>query len=115
MGKAYSIMKNVVDLEENGFYKQLWAVKAPSKVVALTWIIALNSVLTRENLRRRGISLANNDVTCVRKWKNLMRICFSHVISLLRYGNAAYICAILNLQCNHKFNYLYMIGQITSR
>nr|XP_033512018.1 probable membrane-associated 30 kDa protein, chloroplastic [Nicotiana tomentosiformis] len=38
-------------------WKQIWRVRAPTKVLCFTWLVARETVLTQDNLIRRGIQL----------------------------------------------------------
>lgn len=43
----------------------IWKIKLPHKVACSTWLLAKESVLTHENLMKRGLSLASN---CCLMW-----------------------------------------------
>ncbi|XP_042986159.1 uncharacterized protein LOC122314694 [Carya illinoinensis] len=45
-------------------WKNIWKVKVPFKVAFFCWVVSLGKVLTTENLRRRGMYIANCCVMC---------------------------------------------------
>ncbi|KAF5463697.1 hypothetical protein F2P56_013842 [Juglans regia] len=47
-------------------WKSIWKVKVPSKVAFFRWVASLGKVLTTENLRRRGLFIADWCVLCKR-------------------------------------------------
>lgn len=60
--RAYELLHGITDSQSSDFFKQLWELKAPSKVKALVWRITLSRIPTRADLKRRGI-LGLSDVT----------------------------------------------------
>lgn len=66
----YSVSSAYKDLNREGSqlslwpWKHIWKVKVPYKVACFTWLVIRESVLTRDNLRKRGIPIVSRCYLC---------------------------------------------------
>ncbi|XP_057418658.1 uncharacterized protein LOC130712859 [Lotus japonicus] len=61
---AYLLLQGEVSEPDNQCFRKLWAVKAPSNVLALAWKVFLNRIQSKVNLSRRGILLDPSQILC---------------------------------------------------
>lgn len=59
------ILRNNWSAENRAAFKQVWKSPAPSKVVALSWKLLLDRILTRINLSRRHAIPQEVSLRCV--------------------------------------------------
>lgn len=52
---CYEVLLGPNLIEDHGFFKLLWSVAAPSKVLAFSWRVALDRIQTKHNLKKRGV------------------------------------------------------------
>ena len=65
--EGYETLQQQSNNEESDFFKNLWSIPAPSKVLTFTWKVVLDRVQTKtkEALKKRRIVMENNDYMCM--------------------------------------------------
>lgn len=53
-----------IQREDDGIYKCIWSVRAPSKALAYTWRIMQDRIQSRGNLLRRNIAVLEGNYNC---------------------------------------------------
>lgn len=61
---AYLLSLMTGQLVDQWPWKYIWRVKAPIMVVCFSWLVARDSCLTQENLKRRGLQLCSRCLMC---------------------------------------------------
>ena len=59
--EVYETLQQQSNNEESDFFKNLWSIPAPSKVLTFTWKVVLDRVQTKGALKKRRIMMENND------------------------------------------------------
>lgn len=61
---AYDVLQDGREFQMSDFFKQLWRLKAPSKILVFGWRVALSKIPTMFHLKHRGIMGPRDDSKC---------------------------------------------------
>lgn len=65
VSSAYRVILDLqYPLQHSTFFSVIWKLKVPPKIKFFIWRIALNRVATRDNLRKRGILITDDEYKC---------------------------------------------------